>query len=483
MRELTAFQLSINPTEHLSFAAMTGDHNPIHVDDLEAKYSIFGKRVVHGMNAALSSLELMQGTIGLPMERLSAISIQFSQPAFPGDALTISQQRSNETTVRLLVRSGITDLIKIRLDFSAEDSVVPQALSGDDRYPPVPEEAKTRSPGEPFPAGSLGIRVDAERLSEAYPSLVRTLGERMVASIALLSTIVGMHWPGERSLFVEAKVRLKRTNVQRLEYSVTSTDIERRLTSIAVRAPDFTASLVAFFRPDRVKQPEARQLADRVSSQPFKGISALVIGGSRGLGEVATKLLAAGGANVFATARILDSRVEQVLRSIEEVAGSCRFFPYSTERPDELKVVAGEISSEPLMLLYFASPHIFRRRDAVYSRRWLNEFLDVYADGFITVLQTMQGATSARIGVYYPSSNILDNPRAELIEYVSAKAAGEAICRTLQSADTRLYMEVPRLPPLLTDQMNPIMAVETADPVDLLLPSLLRIANAILAPR
>jgi len=52
------------------------------------------------------------------------------------------------------------------------------------------------------------LRVGGDRLTHAYPRCVDWLGERAVAGLALLSTIVGMEWPGEYSLFTHAKIDL-----------------------------------------------------------------------------------------------------------------------------------------------------------------------------------------------------------------------------------------------------------------------------------
>jgi 3-hydroxybutyryl-CoA dehydratase len=74
--------------EVIEFANLTGDRNPIHVDEQAGKASIFGARVVHGafVNALFSNV---LGT-KLPGEGCIYLSqnSSFRKPVFLGDTIT-----------------------------------------------------------------------------------------------------------------------------------------------------------------------------------------------------------------------------------------------------------------------------------------------------------------------------------------------------------------------------------------------------------
>lgn len=71
-----------------AFADLTGDHNPIHVDDDYAANTRFGRRIAHGMIAAsLISATLANDLPGPGTVYLSQ-SLQFKAPVFPGDTIT-----------------------------------------------------------------------------------------------------------------------------------------------------------------------------------------------------------------------------------------------------------------------------------------------------------------------------------------------------------------------------------------------------------
>jgi 3-hydroxybutyryl-CoA dehydratase len=70
------------------FADLTGDTNPVHLDDAYAAGTRFGRRIAHGMIAAgLISAALANDLPGPGTVYLSQ-SLQFKAPLFPGDSVT-----------------------------------------------------------------------------------------------------------------------------------------------------------------------------------------------------------------------------------------------------------------------------------------------------------------------------------------------------------------------------------------------------------
>jgi len=71
-----------------AFAGVTGDHNPVHVDEEFAKTTRFGKRIAHGMlTASLISAVLANKLPGEGSVYLGQ-TLQFVAPVFPGDEIT-----------------------------------------------------------------------------------------------------------------------------------------------------------------------------------------------------------------------------------------------------------------------------------------------------------------------------------------------------------------------------------------------------------
>ena len=71
-----------------AFADLTGDHNPVHLDDVYAAGTRFGRRIAHGMIAAgLISATLANDLPG-PGTVYLGQTLQFKAPVFPGDTIT-----------------------------------------------------------------------------------------------------------------------------------------------------------------------------------------------------------------------------------------------------------------------------------------------------------------------------------------------------------------------------------------------------------
>lgn len=80
--------LSITDEMIHTFAALTGDNNPVHLDDDYAAGTRFKRRIAHGMLAAsLISAALANDLPGPGTVYLSQ-SLQFKAPVYPGDTVT-----------------------------------------------------------------------------------------------------------------------------------------------------------------------------------------------------------------------------------------------------------------------------------------------------------------------------------------------------------------------------------------------------------
>ncbi len=71
------------------FADLTGDHNPIHVDDAFAKKTKFGQRIAHGgILFGMISKVLATDMPGIGTVYLSQL-VNFKAPVFIGDTVTL----------------------------------------------------------------------------------------------------------------------------------------------------------------------------------------------------------------------------------------------------------------------------------------------------------------------------------------------------------------------------------------------------------
>ena len=79
---------TISEADVMTFATLTGDHNPVHVDTNTAAASSFGERIVHGMLTA----SLLSTVLAMQLPGPGAIylgqTLRFLRPVKLGDTVT-----------------------------------------------------------------------------------------------------------------------------------------------------------------------------------------------------------------------------------------------------------------------------------------------------------------------------------------------------------------------------------------------------------
>jgi NAD(P)-dependent dehydrogenase (short-subunit alcohol dehydrogenase family) len=321
-------------------------------------------------------------------------------------------------------------------------------------------------------AGALHLILDQERLRAVAPSLVRLLPADQLAALLATTRLVGMECPGCRSVYSELRFTatpvgpLAPSAPAQLEWSVKTFDARFSRIEIAASAPAASMRVVSFLRPAQQAQPSYASVKMKVAPNAFVGRCVLVVGGSRGLGELCAKLLGAGGAHVRLTYNVGAGDAQRVVDEIGHGGGHADVIQW-----DVLSGGAALMQSltgwQPTYIYYFASPPIFVGSGR-FSAKLFGRFCDYYVAGFADLVRSVREVASGRLSVFYPSSIAVDKPPRDMMEYAAAKAAGEVVCRYLESADPGLRIRVVRLPRLPTDQTASLYPADTADPLPLL---------------
>jgi 3-hydroxybutyryl-CoA dehydratase len=78
-----------------AFADLTGDTNPVHLDDAYAASTRFGRRIAHGMIAAGLISAVLANDLPGPGTVYLSQTLQFKAPVYPGDMITTTVQVKN----------------------------------------------------------------------------------------------------------------------------------------------------------------------------------------------------------------------------------------------------------------------------------------------------------------------------------------------------------------------------------------------------
>lgn len=112
----TSFLRSFTEEDILLFSKLSGDENPLHMDETYAKNTSFGQRVVHGMLVASLCSRLVG--MNLPGKRCLYLgqTLNFRNPVFLDDVLSVSGT--------VTFKSESTSIIKINISIKKETLIV-----------------------------------------------------------------------------------------------------------------------------------------------------------------------------------------------------------------------------------------------------------------------------------------------------------------------------------------------------------------------
>ncbi len=456
--------------DQVRFATWSGDYNPLHVDPVYARRSIAGGPAVHGMHIVLWALEvaLEQGiAIGVPVDlhaeflRPTLIQVPVQCWLIPvGDAgivyLSIKTGEGNELA-RIKLHPGITASAAADaeiMDSEAYAEGIPVRWDWDD----------LRQIN-----GDCDLRCAGQLHTRYWPHVCNACGVDFAVLLGSTSRLVGMECPGLNSLYSELHLgHSEGACVPRgvLRYATTKTDFRFKFVDITIGTFAHVGKIRAFIRPELLAPVTMDSIIDRAPDVVFRGERALVIGGSRGIGEVTAKLCAATGAEVCLTYSVGREDAERVLADIRSGGFHATIAQLDVMADDrECEVLIA--SFKPTHLFYCATPFIFAGQRERFSDQLLERFRGYYVSGFERVLRIAYeyGLRYA----WYPSSVALEENPGDMREYCIAKLEGEALIHSLAQELPDLAISCPRLPRTATDQTNGIVAFENADPVSVIL--------------
>lgn len=462
-------QRTFSRTDQMRFASASGDRNPMHVDPLRARRTQAGAPVVHGIHMLLWSLDaLAAARPDLPP--LRSLRAQFNKFVYVDEPVEVVLTQQAETGARLSLSVDGAARSKLTVSFGNPTETYPD-WSAEPLHPaPLLSEPLSLTLEEmSSQSGNLALQLTPEDASELFPSATRWLGARRIAALAASTYLVGMICPGLHSIYSELTISTcpDPGDGDALAFRVTDTDPRFRTIEQEIAGGGLIGTVSGFARVPPAAQATMASLAGLVAPDEFAGSVALIVGGSRGLGELTAKLIAAGGGRVIVTWLAGKEDAARVSREICAAGGACEPLAYDARKP-AAEQLSG-LGEKPTHAYYFATPAIFRPQAEIFSAERFSDFLAVYVDGFWQLAQALR-LYQPTISLFYPSSvSVTDRP-AGMTEYSMAKAAAEVLCADMNQALAPLKVTVSRLPRLPTDQTASVTPADTADPVATLLP-------------
>ena len=467
--------------DQVIFADLTGDFNPIHLDPIAARKTQAGTVVVHGIHASLWALDKLV-ELGAVTGDIVSLNVQFRNFIPVGKQVELKLLSRDAKSARLELCLGRLTTITLVLAFGTRKGTM-----GIDPPDVAPRKSRTDEPANfvrieemANMSGWLDTLSRTNEIQRHFPYASSAIGSHRVAAIALLSTLVGMICPGLYSLFggfaVELVDDLRKHDFIRFE--VSATDERFRMVRMSVSGAGTCGSVQAFLRWPPVAQASLSEIMSIVDPTEFAGSVALIIGGSRGLGSLTAKILAAGGGKViltYATGRADAAELIEEIRS-QSASDICQALRYNVH--EKAATQLKNINAGVTHLYYFATTNIARQKEIPFVTGLFDEFVQMYVNGFYDCCYYLSEQGSEGLTAFYPSSVFLESNPPDMIEYCMAKMAGEMLCANMNRMSSRVHIIVSRLPRLLTDQTATVFPVAAEDPLKVMLPEVRNVQSS-----
>lgn len=457
-----------------AFAALSGDANPMHMDMLAARRTEAGEPAVHGVHAVLWVLECL-AKAELPLTALQNLRVQFRKFMYLDRELVLRLTRIDTARIRATVLADGLPVMVLSLRFGARIPAVPVKREPAIDAAATPEVLSLdQMHGR---AGWLLPPVASEAFASLFPEAEAALGANRLSGLAQLSRLVGMVCPGLYSIFSGFAVDLIEAagNQNGIGYRVTTVDDRFRIIGMAFEGNGLAGQVSAFVRWPPVEAPGMGVIARHVQSGEFAATTALIAGGSRGLGAMTAKLIAAGGGRVIVTYVQGRADAERLMAEINVAHGpdACSILAFDAMQPVAPQL--GAVAHSVTQLYYFATPRIFIQKPEQFSYSLFARFSRVYIEAFHEICCLLQGGG---LSAFYPSSVAVEARPKGMVEYSMAKLAGEMLCAEMMQTMPGLSILISRLPRVLTDQTATVTPVANADPLEVM-PPLIRAVHAL----
>jgi acyl dehydratase/NAD(P)-dependent dehydrogenase (short-subunit alcohol dehydrogenase family) len=452
------------------FASFSGDFNAQHLDPIRARRLVFGSSVIHGVHLVLLALDAAL-TGSTRKSVLRSINVVFSSPVPTGSTVAfVSETPPN---------GGATLLVKLKERTVATIVAVWCSNGGGDERSSIADALFAE--GQPIMhtidsakgySGQVPLRADRATLQRLFPNLADKVPTDQIATLLAATRIVGMECPGTCSIFATFDITFEapcENDPPMMTFQVTQTRPALKLCSIAIKSPGARGQVRAMFRPPVFEQATMREVCARVPHGSFGGQRVMIVGGSRGLGELSAKIVAAGGGETAITYVCGREDAARVADEIVANGGSATILRLDVTR-DESSLASVWPTTSITHLYYFATPRIKPSRSETFDQELVALYRRYYVSGLDRLLSRLLSGRQSQLTLFNPSTIYIDHPDPAFAAYAVAKAESERLCAALENSQQALFRAVmPRLPRLKTDQTVGLGSEEMPDALETLL--------------
>jgi hypothetical protein len=445
-----------------NFSLFSGDFNPIHIDPIAARRSLTGQCIVHGMHCLIWALESLFIKNQLTV---AEVKVRFLKPIFLNEEI-FCNWNAQKSRISILTECVTLCTIDVTVGNIIPLNIQPKGTQAQSQYP---EEISFNEclNFKNYPLNSIEDHILGNKL---FPNFCIASGQTILCDLGAASFVVGMKCPGLHSLFLSFNATF---NAYRNDSSFTYLESDERFRQVRLsfHGKSTDAEIEAFYRPPPSLSESISLISQQVDKKEFQDVKALIIGGSRGLGATAAKIIAAAGGQVVITYHVGRADAEAICNEITNWGGQCRIIQFDVNQNQKNRIDYTHFNQ----IYYFATPKVSLKRNLAFDQIQDLACRSIYVNAFKDICMNLIKKDS-HTKVLYPSTVLIENTPKGLEHFAHIKLDGEKLCEQLNLLE-KIKILVRRLPQLPTDQNHSIFETPRANVVQCLLPIIREMAK------
>jgi hypothetical protein len=419
----------------LEFAKKSGDFNPLHLDEKYSSRYLFGRRIAHG--SLVLSLVLKKTT--LSNDLITDLKCLFLKPIYINDYLnfeTKNYKNFQSIIVRKKNKEKVIDILikKKNQNFNYQKFSLKKANAKKKLISQIREEKDIiKNIGK---VKKINLYLKKKKFL--------TVNKNLFYFILLVSKEIGMNYPGQRSLFLSCRFKLQNTLFKDSNFKIL--DFDKNLSSLIAEYNFgyYTCETKSLLLPNKKKIISTNK---KLNLKLLKNSFFLVIGGSRGLGFLTTRILLNSGFNVTST----------YFNNKDELIKLKKIFP-STLKIKKINILTKKDKRRILNILYkydyifyFSSCKILKTGQ-YFDKQYFNN-LKLFYLNFLQFIIFNKNRLKSNCKVFFPSTIFLDDKfkKKQFSEYTKVKKEVENISEKFNKVHRKLFYNY-RLKAFDTDQ-------------------------------
>lgn len=415
--------------DQIEFAKISKDYNDIHIKKNIARKLIFGQQIVHGVNILITALKLLKNY----NKKIRIIKCEFIEPVFLYKKITFFKIENNSNTT-ILVKSNkeIKTIIYINND-----------MHNIDKNESIKFDSSKKNK-------KILINRNKFFLPKNYLCLKKFFSKEQIKEILSLSFFVGIIYPGKYSLISSLHINFRKKLIANSNICFSVMKIDKRINkSIIEFQGNITGNIFAFSYKIPIFK-NIKKLKKKIEPiNLLKNKNSLIIGGSRGLGEITSKILSILGSKIYLTYYMGKIEATKIKNDIQKIVkNDCKIIKLNMF--DKKFITKIKDFSNIDYIFYFASPKILNSN--FFDIKLFYNYKKIYCDNFYKMCKILNIKAKKKIKVFYPSTIFLDYKIKKFKEYLKAKSLGEKIIKKINKQFKNINICSIRLPEMNTSQ-------------------------------